>query len=96
MSSALNVRNIVGGSSKIALNPFVTASLLWVLTRGPSSIRDRVFEIVISLRNPRTLAQVVKALKWLLAIGVLGTTNRTLNELALNSWRTKSEKSRWQ
>jgi all-trans-retinol dehydrogenase (NAD+) len=81
--------------SRIAFNPFVTASLLWVLTRGPPSIRHRILEAVSSLRNPQHLARVVQTLKWLAAIGVVGTVNRTLNELALNSWRTKSEASRW-
>jgi len=96
MSSSLNIRNVLAGPSKIALNPFITASLLWVLTRGPPNIRNQILKTITSLQSPPTLARVVKALKWLLAFGVLGTANRTLNELALNSWRAKSEKSRWQ
>ncbi|KAF2688592.1 dehydrogenase/reductase SDR family member 8 precursor [Lentithecium fluviatile CBS 122367] len=96
MSRIQRVINLVPTPvSKVVFNPFITASLLWVLTRGPPRIRDHIFETITSLRNPQTLARVVKVLKWLLALGLTGTVNRTLNELALNSWRAKSEKSRW-
>lgn len=81
--------------SHVALNPVVTASLLWVLTRGPPNVRDPLLNRISSLRNPQTLARVVKALKWLLALGVTGTVNQQLNKLALNAWRLKNEKKRW-
>jgi all-trans-retinol dehydrogenase (NAD+) len=96
MSSAVNIRSLMAGPSRVALNPFITASLLFLLTRGPPTIRNRILDTFTSLRDPRTLARAVKSLKWLLAIGVAGTANRTLNELALNSWRAKSDKARWE
>ncbi|KAF2016621.1 NAD(P)-binding protein [Aaosphaeria arxii CBS 175.79] len=75
----------------IALNPIVTAPILWILTKGPPELRARI----TLLQNPQTLAVAVKVLKSFLAIGVLGTINRQLNRLALNSWRLTSQKGRW-
>ncbi|KAF2878443.1 hypothetical protein BDV95DRAFT_614010 [Massariosphaeria phaeospora] len=81
--------------SHIALNPLVTAPLLWVLTQGPPEVRARLFSQFASLRDPRRLTQIVKALKWLLALSLVRTINAQLNRLALNAWRLKSEKGRW-
>ena len=86
---------IVSLSSQVALNPVVTASLLYAPTKGPAGIRHRLFDVFPSLRSPKAFSRVVKALSWLLVLGAAGVANKTLNRLALNSWRTKSEKSRW-
>ncbi|KAF2789592.1 dehydrogenase/reductase SDR family member 8 precursor [Melanomma pulvis-pyrius CBS 109.77] len=81
--------------SHIALNPVLTGSLLWVLTKGPPQLRARLYSRFASLRDPQRHNQIVKALKWLLTIGLTTNINKQLNKLALNSWRVKSEKSRW-
>ena len=39
--------------------------------------------------------QILKSLKVLLVLGLLGTLNRKLNEKALNSGRWTAEKSKW-
>lgn len=81
--------------TRIALNPFITTGLLWVLTRGPPRIQNRITDVITALRDPRTLASTIYILKWLTGLGIAKTVNRTLNQLALNSWRAKSEKARW-
>jgi all-trans-retinol dehydrogenase (NAD+) len=82
--------------SQVALNPIATASLLWVLTKSPPQIRGRLLDRFAALRDPRRLARILNALKALLAFGLLGTVNRQLNSIALNAWRLRSEKKRWQ
>lgn len=47
------------------------------------------------LRDPKRFAQIVKALKWCLALGVTGVVNRQFNDVALNAGRWTSEKQRW-
>ena len=81
--------------SRVALNPAVIGALLWVLTRGPDSIRDRLISKVSALRNPETLRRVTKALGWLLVLGTANTVNRKFNELALNAYRANDERKRW-
>jgi hypothetical protein len=94
--TVIRLQNLVSLTvSHIALNPVVTASLLWVLTRGPLAIRQRLFDRVASLRDAQRFTRIVRALKALLVLGLLGTANRKLNEVALNAWRWKSEKRRW-
>ena len=70
-----------------ALEPLVTGPLLWVLTRGSADLRARVLRPLGSLPyyqlSPTTL---VRALKWLFALGVAARLNRLLNGLALNKW----------
>ncbi|KAF1961392.1 dehydrogenase/reductase SDR family member 8 precursor [Byssothecium circinans] len=95
MAVRSSVGKLVTLSSTIALNPIVTASLLYALTKGPAGIRYRLLNTFTSLRDPQTFARVVRALKWLFALGTASIANRTLNQLALNTWRMKSEKSRW-
>lgn len=82
--------------SHIALNPVFTGSLLWVLTKGPLSLRARLVSRFQPLRDPLRQAQIIRTLKWLLAIGITKNINARLNSLALNSWRMKSEKANWQ
>jgi hypothetical protein len=62
--------------SQVALNPIVTASLLWVLTKSPPQLRGRLIERFAALRDPRRLARILNALKALLALGLLGTVNQ--------------------
>jgi all-trans-retinol dehydrogenase (NAD+) len=79
----------------VTLNPIVTAALLWVLTKGPVGLRDRLINNISVLRDPRRYAQLVKALKWCLALGVGGAVNRSMNEVALNGGRWGNDQKRW-
>lgn len=81
--------------SHLALNPGVTATLLYVLTAGPASLRARVTSRVEALRDPARYAAVVRALKWLVVCGVVRHGNAALNGLALNSYRLRAERARW-
>jgi hypothetical protein len=93
MSVALNHLSTLVGH--VALNPVVSASLLWILTKGPDGLRDRLIANITVLRDPKRLAQVVKALTWCLAFGVTGVVNRRLNDVALNAGRWRSDKNKW-
>lgn len=87
---------LILSSGHVALNPIVTAALLWVLTKGPPQFRTRLTSRIAALRDPRRHAQVIKALKWCLAFGVTGVVNKQLNHIALNAGRLRSEKAKWQ
>lgn len=79
----------------VAFNPLVSAALLWILTKGPVGLRDRLFSKIGVLRDPKRFAQIVKALKWCVALGVTGVVNRQFNDVTLNAGRWTSEKQRW-
>jgi hypothetical protein len=79
----------------VTLNPFVTAALLWVLTKAPLALRDRLISKINVLQDPKRYAQLVKALKWCLALGVTRVANRQFNEVALNGGKWGNDKKRW-
>ncbi|KAF2205405.1 NAD(P)-binding protein [Delitschia confertaspora ATCC 74209] len=87
---------LVSAIGKTALNPLVTASLLYLLTKSPTAIRERLFNSVALLRDETKLVTIIKTLRWLLVLGLIGKANTKLNEIALNAWRIKSEKKRWE
>ena len=93
MSAA--VRRTLNLAASLALNPALTAPLLWLLTYGPQSLRTQLADRVGALRDPRQRVLVLKVLRWLLAAGVVRGVNRGLNRVALNAWRAGSEKGRW-
>ncbi|KAF9701906.1 hypothetical protein EKO04_000218 [Ascochyta lentis] len=97
MSAAVQrVSNLISlSTSHLALNPAVTASLLYILTSGPASLRTRLTSRIAPLRDPRRHATIIRALKWLLALGVVRSLNRSLNRLALNNYRLRPESARW-
>jgi NAD(P)-dependent dehydrogenase (short-subunit alcohol dehydrogenase family) len=87
---------LFGTVPKVAFNPIVVGPLLWALTRAPASVRERLIDSVSILRDEEKLVTIIKSLKWLLALGVVGKVNAKLNDVALNAWRLKSEKTKWQ
>lgn len=86
---------LTGSISHVAFNPLVSAALLWILTKGPVGLRERLVSKIGVLRDPKRFAQIVKALKCCLALGVTGVVNRQFNDVALNAGRWTSEKQRW-
>ena len=80
---------------QVALNPVVTAALLWILTKGPEQLRGHFTSRIAALRDPRRYAQILKALKWCLVLGTAGVVNKQLNHIALNAGRFRSDKARW-
>jgi hypothetical protein len=71
--------------------PLVTGGLLYILTRGPLHIRDRLlrpFQTNLLARNGAArLAALITILKVLTAVGVARRINGALNNLAWNNWR---------
>lgn len=98
MSAGLQrVSNLVSLSvSHLALNPAVTASLLYILTKGPNTLRARLTNRFAALRDPTRHATIIRALKWALTLGLLKSVNKALNHLALNNYRLKSSSAQWQ
>lgn len=97
MSAALQraVNLLTRSVGHIALNPVVTAALLWLLTQAPLSVRRQLQARIAALRDPACFAKVTRALKWCLALGAAGVLNRQLNHVAMNAGRLRSEKARW-
>lgn len=87
---------LIGRSASVALDPLLTAPLLWALTKGPQSLREALLKPFGALGYNVDISTLVKALKWLLALGIVGKINKALNAAALNAWRWKDEKKRWQ
>ncbi|KAF3050804.1 hypothetical protein E8E11_002149 [Didymella keratinophila] len=98
MSAALQrISNLVSLSvSHLALNPAVTASLLYILTKGPDSLRARLTNRFATLRDPSRYATILRALKWCLTLGLLKSANKALNHLALNNYRLRASSAQWQ
>ncbi|KAH7392517.1 hypothetical protein BKA66DRAFT_567854 [Pyrenochaeta sp. MPI-SDFR-AT-0127] len=70
--------------------PLLTGALLYVLTRGPSRIRERLLQAFqtnsLSKNGAATLATFITVLKILTGFGVLKRVNQALNRLAWNNW----------
>ncbi|KAF2708204.1 NAD(P)-binding protein [Pleomassaria siparia CBS 279.74] len=70
--------------------PVVTGGLLYVLTRGPPHVRERLLRPfannLLSKNGATRLASLITILKFLTAIGVAKRINGALNRLALNNW----------
>jgi all-trans-retinol dehydrogenase (NAD+) len=86
---------LFGPVQQVALNPILTGTLLWALTKGPPAIRERLLHRFASLIDDRRIPGLIITLKWLFALGLVARVNRVLNTAALNAWRLKSEKGRW-
>lgn len=98
MSTTTPLHRLPALLSTLALNPALTGPLLYLLASSPSPLRTRLATQFQTLRDPVRVAALVKALKWLLALGLARAANRGLNSLALNNWRLGfggGEKERW-
>ena len=77
---------------KAALSPIVTGSLLYILTRGPDSLRRPLINLLSSQSNVERAKSV---LKWLFALGLVGKANSWLNQWAENGWQWFDNKKQW-
>jgi all-trans-retinol dehydrogenase (NAD+) len=70
--------------------PIVTGGLLYILTRGPPHVRERLlapFHANLLAKNGTArIASLITILKFLTAIGIAKRISRGLNRLALNNW----------
>jgi all-trans-retinol dehydrogenase (NAD+) len=79
-----------------ALNPLVTGPLLWAIsTRAPAFVRERLLALIASLPFKLDSGILTSSLKWLFGIGLAGALNRFLSACALNGWRVRGDKERW-
>ena len=77
---------------KTFTSPIVAGSLLYILTRGPESVRGPLLKL---LSSPSNVERAKSVLRWLLALGLLGRANSWLNSYAENGWRWSNDKNRW-
>ncbi|KAF2829921.1 NAD(P)-binding protein [Ophiobolus disseminans] len=77
--------------SRTVHEPLFTGALLYLLTRGPVHIRQRLlgpFQTTLLAKNSAVrLAAFVTVLKILTSVGVVRRVNDALNSLAWNQWR---------
>jgi all-trans-retinol dehydrogenase (NAD+) len=69
--------------SSRALSPATTGLLLFALTRGPASLREKLTQRL----SPVALGRVITVLKALFAVGLIRRINRRLNDWALHQYR---------
>lgn len=73
--------------SGVLVNPFVTGTLLWTFIRARNDIETRT-----GLTGYKSLLALLKVL---LVWGALKRINARLNSIALNHWRLRSAKAKW-
>jgi all-trans-retinol dehydrogenase (NAD+) len=70
--------------------PLLTGALLYILTRGPLHIRERLIRPfqtnLLATNGSARLNSLVRLLKILTAVGVVRRANQALNRLAWNNW----------
>lgn len=74
------------------LSPVVTGTLLYILTRGPPSLRN---PLVRRFSSSVQIARLITSLKWLFALGLGRQVNSLLSTWARNRWQWKSDKVAW-
>lgn len=77
------------------LTPTVTGALLFALTAAPQQVREPLLAQLKQYLSDLNIERTIKALKWLVAIGLIKSANNFLGELAQNNFRLSSEKHRY-
>ncbi|KAF2678627.1 NAD(P)-binding protein [Lentithecium fluviatile CBS 122367] len=82
-----------------ASEPLITAPLLYLLTRGPPHIRERIlapFQTNLLARNSvARVATLITVLKVLTSLGVVKRINAAMNSFALNKWTLGRKGKEW-
>lgn len=90
---ASKIIGVIGAVKSVATEPVFAGGLLYLLTRGPLQVRERILQPfqsnLLSNNSVTRLAAFITVLKVLTAAGVLKHINRALNALALNNWSFK-------
>lgn len=81
---------------KAPFSPLFTGSALYLLTRGPPSIRQPLLEQLRQVLAPHNISRLITGLKWLLAIGLVRNINSYLTEWSGNNFYFTSNKSDWE
>lgn len=75
-----------------AFSPFITGALLYILTRGPPSLRNL---LVRRFSSNVQITRLITSLKWLFALGLGRQVNSWLSTWARNNWQWKNEEALW-
>lgn len=77
--------------------PIVTGTLLYILTRGPIHIRERLLQPfrtnLLAKHGVSRITALVAILKVSFVLGVVSRINKALNGLALNGWALRRQGS---
>ncbi|KAB8437392.1 hypothetical protein FH972_025071 [Carpinus fangiana] len=76
-----------------ALDPLITGSLLWLVTRGPEKVRARIIERLAA--SPFGVEGPKKILKVLVVIGVIRRVNQILNNWSYRNWQVSYSGRPW-
>lgn len=83
----------------VSTEPLITAPLLYLLTRGPPHLRERILAPfrtnVLAYNGVAKVAALITALKLLTSLGVVRRINAALNALALNNWHLGRPGKAW-
>ncbi|KAL1306125.1 hypothetical protein AAFC00_004239 [Neodothiora populina] len=79
----------------LTLTPVLTASALYVLTRGPPSLQQPLLTKLLTYISPRTLSRLITGLKVLLGASLLKTLNLSLSAWAGNNFTLFSSTKGW-
>ena len=81
---------IISGIKYAVKEPVLAGTLLYLLTRGPLHIRERILRPfqtnLLSKNGGSRLAAFIIILKVITGVGVLRRVNQALNSLAWNNW----------
>jgi all-trans-retinol dehydrogenase (NAD+) len=90
------IASAIGLIKRAAFEPTLTGPLLLILTRGPEKLRQPLQRLILRLfASNRSLAYVVKTLKWLFALGLAARVNDILTAWAMNHWRLRKQGVPW-
>jgi all-trans-retinol dehydrogenase (NAD+) len=92
----------IGLIKRAAFEPTLTGPLLLILTRGPEKLRQPLQRLILRLFASNhhdgslvRVAQVVKTLRWLFALGLAARVNDILTAWAMNHWRLRKQGAPW-
>jgi all-trans-retinol dehydrogenase (NAD+) len=84
---------LIDAVKNAALEPALTGPLLLALTRGPPWLQEYLLRPLA--RTGVKPEQLIRSLKLLFALGVVGGANKFLNDLARNHWRLRKQGVPW-
>ena len=81
--------------TRTVLNPLVTAPLLLLFTQAPEQVREPILDQLRQHVSTDTITKAITALRWLTGLGLARWLHNSMNELAQNNFRLRSEKHRY-
>jgi hypothetical protein len=79
----------------IPFKPAITGSLAVLLSYGPPSIREPLFELLGQYLSAESITRLITSLKVLAFLGLIKDINTKLNQVALNNWTWTSQAKKW-